>query len=337
MNAPNAPTMASPAACPARERNTAVVALILALLAALVLCLLAYLTVMRPGDGAGGGNLVGVTPGSGGGQGTGTEGDGPGAGREGDGRGRDGAGDGPPAGVPDGPGAERTPEVLADGGPAADPPRFGFTQPDRPPEPVQPPATPAPSGVPDGDGREGRSGKGNSGTGTEFMGVRTEAKRVIYIIDQSGSMAGTRFAHTKVELRRSIEGMPASGAFLVIFFDTGALPMPPGKLVAATPRNKKDGIDWLREQTIGGGTDPTEALRIALQEPRPDAIFLMTDGQFAPEPVFAVINELNADRKVSINTICFHDRAAEPTLKQIAAENRGDYRYVPPPPEPTHR
>lgn len=328
----------APVVCPPRERNTAIAALVLALFVALVLCIAAWLASARAGDAAGGGALVGQTPGSGGGPGTGVEGDGPGAGLSGTGRGRDGTGDAPPRGVPEGGAAETTTDaerIAAAAAPPVEPPKFGFTRPEAPPTPVETPQpAPAPSGVADGGGAPGHSGAGKGGTGTEFMGVRTAANRVVYVIDQSGSMAGLRFAHTTLELRRSIERLPTEGAFLVVFFNTSAIPMPPGRLVPATQRNKSDGVDWIRQQTVGGGTDPTQALEVALREPRPDAIFLMTDGEFSPGPVFAVINQLNADRKVSINTIGFHSRAAEAVLKQIAAENRGDYTYIPPPSTP---
>ncbi len=344
---------AQPAECPPRERNAAVIALIVAFIIALALCLAAWLRIAGEGNGIGGGNIVGLTPGSGGGSGTGTSGDGPGAGTHGEGRGRDGAGDGPPRGTPDGGEADRSPDTVNETASAAasaaanealaaaaaqhEPPRIGFTLPDEPP-PVKKPPVPVivatPSGTLDGDGPPGRSGKGNGGVGTEFMGVKTAATRVVYVIDQSGSMADAKFAHTKLELRRSIERLPDQGEFWVVFFNHGPTPMPPGKLVVSNRKNKSEGIAWIRDQAPGGGTDPTEALALALQEPRPDAIFLMTDGQFQEGPVFEVINRLNADRKVSISTICFHSRSSEEPLKRIAAENRGDYTYVPEPGAP---
>ncbi len=330
MNTIRTSPLAHAVECPPRERNTAVTALIVAFIIALALCLAAWFRIAGEGDGAGGGAIAGLTPGSGGGLGTGTSGDGPGAGSHGEGRGRDGQGAGPPRGTPDGGAAETVATPAAE----REPPRIGFTVPDEPPPVVKPPVpaiVATPSGTLDGDGSPGRSGKGNGGVGTEFMGVKTAATRVVYVIDQSGSMADTKFAHTKLELRRSIERLPDQGAFWVVFFNHGATPMPPGKLVVSNRKNKSEGIAWIRDQAPGGGTDPTEALALALQEPRPDAIFLMTDGQFQEGPVFEVINRLNADRKVSISTICFHSRSSEEPLKRIAAENRGDYTYVPEP------
>ena len=80
-----------------------------------------------------------------------------------------------------------------------------------------------------------------------------------------------------------------------------------------------------------GGTDPSGALDIALQRLKPEAIFLMTDGVFDPATSGAVIAAGNPTKKVEINTICFHDQIGEQICKQIAADNNGSYRYVPPP------
>lgn len=337
-----APQKTGAVMCQPRERTAAFMALAVAFLVATVVCWAAW--TRMPGTGLGGigdTRIAGNTPGSGGGNGTGTSGDGPGAGTHGDGRGRDGTGVGNPlpAGAPTGAGAETTPEDMSATQLVAapvEPPRIGFTVPDEDAPAVAPPVIATPSGVPDGNGSPGRSGKGNGGSGTgggtEFMGVRTKATRVIYIIDFSGSMAGDRLTHTKLELRRSIEKLPDDGQYSIIFFDDGAHPMPPGKMVPATRKNKSDGIDWMRAQDGGGGTNPTQALEIALKDPQPDAIFLMTDGVFPPDPVFEVIDRLNHDRKVVINTIAFHEKEAEAALKRIATENRGDYTYIPAPP-----
>jgi hypothetical protein len=46
--------------------------------------------------------------------------------------------------------------------------------------------------------------------------------------------------------------------------------------------------------------------------------------------VFGVIDQYNADRSVSINTVAFYDRSSEFVLQKIAKENNGDYRFVGP-------
>jgi hypothetical protein len=57
----------------------------------------------------------------------------------------------------------------------------------------------------------------------------------------------------------------------------------------------------------------------------------MTDGAFdVPPAVIGVIDQYNADRSVSINTVAFYDRSSEFVLQKIAKENNGDYRFVGP-------
>ena len=330
--------------CEPRERASAILAIIAAFLLALCVVLAA---VFAPGGGGlGGGGAGGNVAGSGIGQGTGsgigagegtgsgTEGNGPGAGEDGRGRLADGPDEiAPPPGDPHGT-AEGVAAADTGAGEPVEVPRFSFKLPDEPAPPKVVTPAPVAPGVPDGRPTRGASGKAG-GTGSEFMGVKSDARHVIYVIDFSGSMNGDRFAHTRLELKRSIERLPEDGSFLVIFFDDGFMVMPPGRLVPATSRNKSLAKAWIDSMDTRGGTDPSRALEFALGL-KPETIFMMTDGQFVSDDlVNDVIDKENAGRRTSINTIAFHERAAEEELKKIARENRGDYRYVPPPGAPT--
>jgi hypothetical protein len=339
------PALGDEALCEPRERASAILAIIAAFL--LALCVVLAAVFSAGGGGLGGGGAGGTVAGSGIGQGTGsgigagngtgsgTGGGGPGAGDAGRGRLADGPDEtAPPAGDPHGT-AEGVASAETDAGAneAVEVPRFSFKLPDEPPPKVFTPAAVAP-GVPDGRPTSGASGK-SGGTGSEFMGVKSDARHVIYVIDFSGSMNGDRFAHTRLELKRSIERLPADGSFLVIFFDESFMVMPPGHLVPSTARNKSLAKAWIDSMVTRGGTEPSRAMEFALSL-QPEAIFMMTDGQFVSnELVNHVIDQENVGRRTSINTIAFHERAAEEELKKIARENRGDYRYVPPPGAPT--
>ena len=72
-----------------------------------------------------------------------------------------------------------------------------------------------------GDG----DGDGDGGGGVSFFGSYRRAKRVVFLVDYSGSMgsdveggAGTRIAALKQELSKSIEGLSSKMQFTVIFF-----------------------------------------------------------------------------------------------------------------------
>lgn len=214
-------------------------------------------------------------------------------------------------------------------------PRIGFT----PIEDAEtPPPSPATVTAPAGGTGQGSSSGSPGGSGTEFMGVKTDANRIVYILDFSGSMSdGVKLDRMLLELKKSVNRLPSDHYFYIVFFDDQALPMPVPALVQASVTNKNLYFAWADTESIGaasgGGTDPSTALELVLKTMRPQAIYLLTDGMFVDnDKVFSIINRENVKRKVQINTIALHDRSNEIAMQRIAAENHGEYRYVPPPP-----
>lgn len=336
------------ALCEPRERASAILGIVAAFVWGLCIVLPAILA--GGGGGLGGGGAGGAAGrgygagtgsgiGSGAGTGSGSEGTGAGAGESGSGRLASGLDEvAPPPGTPDGNATEGDTEAsesvaIALPVPDIEPPKFGFTAPEAPLLPaVRPPAATAP-GVPTGRPTSGGSGKAG-GTGSEFMGVKSTEIHVVYVIDSSGSMSGDRFAHAKLELKRSIERLPANGSFALTFFSHDFTIFPPETMIPASAKNKEAAKRWIDAQYPEGGTDPTRAMVFALGL-KPGAIFLMTDGEFADhQKTFEQIKAYNTNGRTSVNTIAFHDRRGELELKEIAAANRGDYRYVPAPGAP---
>lgn len=195
----------------------------------------------------------------------------------------------------------------------------------RAPEPVRPPAPDSPLARAFAPG----GGSGAPGLAT-FFGAPGHGSRFVYIIDKSGSMSGAPFETAKRELLRSLRALQPHEQFFVIFYDGQADPMPGERLVSATPGNIENAVDWVRSVSLGGSTNPTEALTLALEDLRPDTIWLLSDGAFGAG-VVDVIATHNADRRTHINTLAFVNRSGEALLKVIASENRGDYRFVPGP------
>lgn len=185
------------------------------------------------------------------------------------------------------------------------------------------PATPAPAA-------QGDEATGGGGPAT-FFGQTGRGSRFVYVIDKSGSMEGSRFGDATFELIRSIRALRDFESFAVVFYDTTATPMPRPGLLKANAENKEWAIEWIRSISIGGGTEPSEAMRIALAELKPDTIWLLSDGMFNRIEAVDEIAQLNQDGRVQINTIAFHEAAGEVALKRVAEQNDGDYRFVPPP------
>ncbi len=172
-----------------------------------------------------------------------------------------------------------------------------------------------------------------SGTGSQFFDLESAGTKFVYVLDGSASMtephseARTRLERVKIELVRSIGGMPEDMQFFVIFFNRNSIPMPAEKLQPATLENKRKYLEWCARVKGGGATDPRPALKRAL-ELQPDIIYLLTDGAFNPAAVEEV-TKLNT-RGVAIHAICFGDTAGESLLKSIARKNNGSYTFIPP-------
>ncbi|MEI6474358.1 MAG: hypothetical protein WCO75_03090, partial [Planctomycetota bacterium] len=115
---------------------------------------------------------------------------------------------------------------------------------------------------------------------------------------------------------------------------TNAIPMPPEQeSVQATPANRKEALGWVgrHEPDPQSGSGTWDAMRMALLM-KPEAIFLLTDGEFDPSDLGMLRDEIDAgnkDKLTQINTVAFASEVDVPSLRTIADENGGTYRHVP--------
>ncbi|MEM9753746.1 MAG: hypothetical protein AAF916_10220, partial [Planctomycetota bacterium] len=161
-----------------------------------------------------------------------------------------------------------------------------------------------------------------------FFGTTGHGTRFAYLIDKSGSMSGQPFEAAKAELIRSLRALQSHEHFFVAFYDGDAEFMPGQRMLPATPNNVERAVDWVRSVSLGGSTDPTEALTFSLSRLKPDTLWLLTDGAFSADVVQS-ITQHNPDRRTHINTLAFVKRDGEALLRIIADQNRGDYRFIP--------
>jgi von Willebrand factor type A domain len=172
------------------------------------------------------------------------------------------------------------------------------------------------------------TGAGTPGKAT-FIGAEASGRRFLIIADRSNSMSGAKFERVVAEINQTVKGLKPGAKFYVIFYDDTALPYPGTRWLSGR-RDAASLQHWMADLDAGGTTNPLPAFQIAFTQvhPRPDAIFFMTDGLFAPT-VAAMIPPLNnARRVVPIHSISFVDRSAEPWLRKIAEDSKGTYRHV---------
>lgn len=162
---------------------------------------------------------------------------------------------------------------------------------------------------------------------TEFFGIRARGQFFVYVVDCSGSMIDEdRLVRAKRELRRSINRLQVPQRFKVIFYNDQPVPMP-GDLPRSADQNSKDQLAaWLRLIEPDGETDPRAAIGLALAL-RPDAVFLLSDGEF-PDGTVEAIAKKNS-RKVPIHCVDLSGGESGDQLRRIAADSRGEYRARP--------
>ncbi|MGB2755197.1 MAG: VWA domain-containing protein [Phycisphaerae bacterium] len=179
-------------------------------------------------------------------------------------------------------------------------------------------------------------GGGPRGGGPESFGTGSgdpfppewieEARKIVYVVDRSGSMTDS-IDYVKEELKRSIGELPEEKEFHVLFYSSGpCVEMPTRRLVDATERNKQFAYEFIDGIIAQGETDPSDALRRAFAV-HPEVLYLLTDGEF-DRAIVGLVQDLNAGGRVRVHTIGFLYRPGEKVLKQIAAENGGNYKFV---------
>jgi uncharacterized protein with von Willebrand factor type A (vWA) domain len=188
---------------------------------------------------------------------------------------------------------------------------------------------------------------GRSGRAVEFFGTVAHGRKIVFILDVSGSMGDnryrqsrggmTRFERARDELVRTISQLYADQEFVVLLFSSGCrpmfdLPLRRVKFYAATPHHKDRIGAWLEKVYPGGSTDPRSSIRTAL-ELYPDAIFLLSDGEFKgprgpiSDQVIRLVRGLNT-HDVPIHTIAYQDYRSRRTLEAIADMSGGTFRFV---------
>ncbi len=196
--------------------------------------------------------------------------------------------------------------------------------------------------ISDVDVRSGASGAG-SGEGASFFGLEASGKRFAYIVDRSGSMDSTlksgemtRWESTQIELIRSVHGLAANAEFYVVLYSSGPSPLLLElEWMKANRMNKAAASVAVMAQFPSGGTFPENAFELVYQlDPKPDAIYFMTDGEFK-EQVPAQIARLNRKSRTPIHCILFGEsrnlqnfNKVEAMLKNIARTSNGRYQHV---------
>lgn len=175
---------------------------------------------------------------------------------------------------------------------------------------------------------------GGGGFGGAFFGVGggetgLAGKRIVYIVDASGSMQEylirvTRFGRVQRELENSILSLSAEQQFAVILFNKSSRSVSARSLRNATDRVKIRTIGDIWDSQAGGGTNPSGAINRALRL-RPDTIYFLTDGVFDASNASALLKPREG---LTVHTFTLGDASGEAIMRRIAEVNGGTYKFV---------
>ncbi|MFN0051704.1 MAG: VWA domain-containing protein [Planctomycetales bacterium] len=174
------------------------------------------------------------------------------------------------------------------------------------------------------------------GTGA-FYGIPIGAKRVVFILDTSGSMEGDKLEAAKRELIAAIKGLTPDVFFGVVAFNRQVFVWQ-RELVPANERNRQQAINSIVSQQAGSSTSSYDALAAAF-ELDPEAIYFVSDGAPStgkvvdPNQIVNTISRFNHVRRVSVHSIGIgtNDTTAAMFgrfMKGLAQADWGEYREV---------
>jgi hypothetical protein len=156
------------------------------------------------------------------------------------------------------------------------------------------------SGIGNGLGT-GLLGGGGSGSGMNFMGIRSEGSRILLLFDVSSSVvnkatnAGVPLEKIQEETVKLIQSLPIDTRFSLVQFTQNYKAFSE-ELLVATTANKEAAQEWVRQEWVTSGTMSSASRGVARNERglvgvlekgfamRPDVVWIISDGSFQWSP-----------------------------------------------------
>jgi hypothetical protein len=201
---------------------------------------------------------------------------------------------------------------------------------------------------------------------TGFFGIEVESRRVVFVIDISGSMSTamggtgpdakkTRAETAKAELTRVLGALEDGATFNMVFFSSAVKVWKP-EMTKADAKTRKEAQDYVAAIQIGGGTNTYDALEAAFGlgdmgkgkkkesdptgDARVDTIVFLSDGKPTqgrttdPDAIRTAVKEWNRARRIAIHTVAFGaikkegQDGADPQFMKALADDTGGTAVV---------
>jgi len=169
-----------------------------------------------------------------------------------------------------------------------------------------------------------------------YYGLPIQARRIVFVIDISGSMRGPRLEAARRELNATIDKLPDATSLNIVAFSDRTVVWRK-TLAPATPQTKQAAERFVYLLRAGGRTAAYDALDAAFRFDT-EAIYFLSDGAPnagtipRPDAILTAVTQANRARRISIYTIGI--APGEPGgpldsfMKTLAEEDFGVYRRV---------
>jgi uncharacterized protein YegL/DNA-binding MarR family transcriptional regulator len=163
------------------------------------------------------------------------------------------------------------------------------------------------------------------------LGGKALDKDIIFVLDKSGSMEGTKIRQLKEAFKEIINQLPTKDTFNLVMFDS-AVKKYSNQLIGASQENKTKAVEYINNIDAGGGTNFNEGILTALEmfeisELKVPIVVMLSDGL----PTAGVTNlktirenvksQNTAD--VAVFSLGFGDDVDFEFLKALSLENYG--------------
>ena len=171
---------------------------------------------------------------------------------------------------------------------------------------------------------------------TEFGSRPSRPRRLVILLDRSGSMSGTPLHQAKKAIEACLGVLDEQDEFGLVTFSSGSEVFR-DRLEEATAKNRQAARKFLEAVTAGGGTEMSTGLEraarlLAQEDMDPDRsvsgdILIITDGQ-----VFGTISILDRVRTKGVRVHCLGIGSASQDrfLAQLASQTGGVSRFLTP-------
>jgi Ca-activated chloride channel family protein len=164
----------------------------------------------------------------------------------------------------------------------------------------------------------------------DHLQQKVQARDVVFVVDVSGSMAGTSIEQARASLITALDGLTSIDRFNIIWFNDHSNSLFPESVIAS-PQYKNYAKKFIDNMDAGGGTEMLPALKLALSNQeefsRFEQVVFITDGNIDNEAeLFNVIDrQLGSSR---LFTIGIGSAPNSYFMRKAAQKGRGTFTYI---------